>query len=548
MASGNKNKSSRPYSKSNITGFRNIRSREAGFAKRLFRRIRRAFAVLGGLFGKPPASGVAGGGDGAPVNDSRENGIPEESNVLVPDETGEDDSSAETGDQGPEKSPPAFPGKRILVLGILGVALVVLGILVFPAVFRPETFKEPAPAAPLSRLTPLPPLPVELPRGLYTLEAESRAELVSDSVTVGPGENYRQGLAALNLSQSQITDFDGLTRRDESVGAASEGDVIKAFWGDPGKTAESLERVEIHRVGDTRPLVFLFDGSGLSASYDTKSNPIEQYRLHRGIVRDGFWEAGLEAGLKPEAITNLTDLLSSRTDFLTDVKSGDSFELLYLETVRDGKSIGEPALWMVKFLGGDGELGFYRFELPGGGADFFDSNFHSVGKNFIVSPLTYEGVSKAFPKTGARSVSKETLTGPGGPGAVYLAPAGAPVSAVAPGTVKFMGRRGTMGNLVVLEHDDGYFTSYAHLSRFAKGLEPGAVVKRGDPLGRVGMTGSAMVPRLVFRLGKGEEFLDPRTELARMEGERLPQEFEQKFTDSAAKLGNTLATLKKYDQ
>jgi len=69
-----------------------------------------------------------------------------------------------------------------------------------------------------------------------------------------------------------------------------------------------------------------------------------------------------------------------------------------------------------------------------------------------------------------------------------LAAAGTPVQAVGAGTVAFTGEQGSYGNLVVVNHQGGRQSRYAHLQTVA--VKAGQKVKQGDLLGTVGSTGT----------------------------------------------------------
>ena len=79
------------------------------------------------------------------------------------------------------------------------------------------------------------------------------------------------------------------------------------------------------------------------------------------------------------------------------------------------------------------------------------------------------------------------------------------VRAAAAGEVLFAGWRSGYGNLVILRHNNGYSTRYAHLSGFASGVKRGDRVSQGDVIGFVGATGLATGPigRLVDRVPIG---------------------------------------------
>ncbi len=75
---------------------------------------------------------------------------------------------------------------------------------------------------------------------------------------------------------------------------------------------------------------------------------------------------------------------------------------------------------------------------------------------------------------------------------------GRPVVATADGIVLYAARRGTYGNIVVIDHKFGVMTRYAHLSGF--NTRAGQQVKRGDVVGFVGNTGRSRAPHLHYEV------------------------------------------------
>ena len=88
---------------------------------------------------------------------------------------------------------------------------------------------------------------------------------------------------------------------------------------------------------------------------------------------------------------------------------------------------------------------------------------------------------------------------------------GTPVLASAKGRVILVDEVSGYGLTVVVDHGGGWQTLYAHLFELA--VQPGDLVHRGQPLGRVGESGRASTPHLHFevRQRRGERLvaLDP---------------------------------------
>lgn len=89
-----------------------------------------------------------------------------------------------------------------------------------------------------------------------------------------------------------------------------------------------------------------------------------------------------------------------------------------------------------------------------------------------------------------------------------IAPAGDPVYAVADGRVKEIIRsRKGLGNVVVIDHGNGYVTRYAHLADIE--TRKGRKVRRGARLGYVGVSGNSFAPHLHYEVLRDTLVLDP---------------------------------------
>lgn len=88
------------------------------------------------------------------------------------------------------------------------------------------------------------------------------------------------------------------------------------------------------------------------------------------------------------------------------------------------------------------------------------------------------------------------------------APQGAPVRAAERGVVVYAGNelRG-YGNLILLRHDQGWVSAYAHGETML--VRRGETVERGQVIARVGNTGGVDQPQLHFELRRGTRAVDP---------------------------------------
>jgi murein DD-endopeptidase MepM/ murein hydrolase activator NlpD len=128
-----------------------------------------------------------------------------------------------------------------------------------------------------------------------------------------------------------------------------------------------------------------------------------------------------------------------------------------------------------------------------------------AGARFAM-PVAATRISSRFgervhPVSGARHVHS---------GVDLAAPAGRAVHASEHGVVAFIGTepRG-YGKYVVIRHDGGYASYYAHLSAFEPTLRTGARVMRGQRVGAVGSTGTATGPHLHFEVRRHARLVDP---------------------------------------
>ena len=149
-------------------------------------------------------------------------------------------------------------------------------------------------------------------------------------------------------------------------------------------------------------------------------------------------------------------------------------------------------------------------------AEHIERNFMEIAAllksdTLIIPPMTNPLKKFSFAQTGASTGDKVN------PfykvkirhnGLDMIAPSGEPVYAAANGIVSEVTRsRKGLGNVVTIDHRNGYKTRYAHLADIQ--VSKGRKVKRGTCVGYVGVSGTSFAPHLHYEVLRDTLVLDP---------------------------------------
>ncbi|HNX92936.1 MAG TPA: M23 family metallopeptidase [Syntrophomonas sp.] len=84
---------------------------------------------------------------------------------------------------------------------------------------------------------------------------------------------------------------------------------------------------------------------------------------------------------------------------------------------------------------------------------------------------------------------------------------GTPIKAAADGVVTFAGWKSVYGRTVIIRHNDGKSTLYAHTQKIL--VKEKQLVKQGQVIARVGVSGNTTGPHLHFEIRKGDKCFNP---------------------------------------
>lgn len=141
----------------------------------------------------------------------------------------------------------------------------------------------------------------------------------------------------------------------------------------------------------------------------------------------------------------------------------------------------------------------------------FMAVFARLASNDTVPPLTVPVADLTYAQIGATAGLKispfSKVESPHG-GLDIIAAQGTPVHAAADGTVADIRRSGKgLGNVVTIDHGNGYVTRYAHLGDIL--VSRGQKVVRGRQIARVGISGKSFVPHLHYEVLRNGEPQNP---------------------------------------
>ncbi len=258
----------------------------------------------------------------------------------------------------------------------------------------------------------------------------------------------------------------------------------------------------VYEHDPTTCYVFSFNDSLNITPYRKEIKKVIKYAS--ATIETSLWDAMIAGGLQPSLVGKLSDIFAWSIDFF-GLQKGDSFKVVYEEMSIDEKPLGVGKIYGAQFSGSGSSIYAVPF-IQDGKESFFDGEGNSLRKAFLKAPLQFSRVSSRF--SGSRLHPILRIRRPHY-GVDYAAPVGTTVYSIGDGRVTQTSYEGGSGRMVRIVHNSVYSTAYLHLSRFEKGIVPGAIVKQGDIIGYVGTSGLSTGPHLDFRFYKNGSPVDP---------------------------------------
>ena len=238
--------------------------------------------------------------------------------------------------------------------------------------------------------------------------------------------------------------------------------------------------------------------------------PIQRYIVYANGTIDGtIYDSVEEQNVPFSALDEFVRVLGFSVDFQREIRKGDQFELLYEREIDKltGEDLNSGTLHYAGLrLSGD-TMSFFRFENSDGVIGWYDREGESAVRTLMRTPINGARMSSKYgmrrhPITGYNAMHK---------GVDFGAPKGTPILAAGSGVVQKAGWFGNYGRYIRIRHTSRYSTAYAHMTRIASGVTPGARVRQGQVIGYVGSTGRSTGPHLHYEVLVNNRQVNPLT-------------------------------------
>lgn len=336
-------------------------------------------------------------------------------------------------------------------------------------------------------------IPAKIPSG--------NLELREQRVLLRAGDTTQTVLAKLGFSVSEAADIVRAAEKVFPLRRVRAGNE----WAKRPVNGEMnvYYQVDAKRILHLRP-----EHGGWNATIEPRQVSTRTVSI-KGIITDNLFVDAARSGMDDSTTMNLVDIFSWDIDFGRGLRKGDRFKVL-LEEIFDarGKVLGRTIL-AAEFINQGHSYQAVRFTQKGNSTDYFSPDGKNLRKAYLRSPVKFSRISSRFSSRRKHPVLGYTRAHKG---VDYAARSGTPIRAVGDGRVVYKGRKGGYGRYIKIRHkNSAHATSYAHLSRYARGLRRGKQVRQGQVIGYVGMSGLATGPHLHFEFRIRGRAVNPLT-------------------------------------
>ncbi len=376
--------------------------------------------------------------------------------------------------------------------------------------------------------------PVEIPSII-----KSKSKQISSTDSISTTVNSQQQ-SDVNWQSVKVRSGDSLARIFKRLGfSAQDTYAVSSAKGKDSKLLLKINVGDILRIANneqkqitalefplskTDTLFINLVGDTYQSHKESKPVEIRQDYAH-GIINSNFWNAGTSAGLTDGQIIALANVFGWDIDFALDIRSGDSFHVIFEKKYVEGEYIGTGDILAAEFINQDDPFQAVRFT----DGEYYTPNGKSMRKAFLRAPVSFKYISSSFKRNRFHPVQKRWKAHRG---VDYAAKTGTPVVAAGNGKVVRATYDKYNGHHVFIQHGNSIETKYLHFTKRA--VKKGQRVKQGQVIGYVGSTGLAAGPHLHYEFLLNGVHRNPRT-VKLPDSKPIAKKYKAEFTALAKK-------------
>ena len=326
-------------------------------------------------------------------------------------------------------------------------------------------------------------------------------------VSVAAGDTLSKLLSEQGIGHNDINAIANVLKTDAGIsGLRADRDKIEFVRDGENNTVSKITVVP----GPWRRVELTCDDGGKwqCNAIDIERDTRLVYRQGEILDGDSFYLAGMRADIPAGILAEVYDLLAFEMDFERDVRAGQKFSVVYEENYRDGEKVDNGSVVVVSFDALRGNVKMYRFRKSDKTVGYYDPNGNGAIKSLKRTPINNAKVTSSFSTRRKHPVLGFTRAHKG---VDFRAPTGTPIPSAGAGRVVARGFNRGHGNFVRIRHNGSFETLYAHMSKFAKNVKVGTVVKQGQIIGYSGSTGLSTGPHLHYEIIKDGKHVNPMT-------------------------------------
>lgn len=370
-----------------------------------------------------------------------------------------------------------FPKAHIVAISSLGIGLILFSTISHTHKTIDNSRQQQA--IPLSSLAK---------KATTTTQQEQHSAANWHTETVVSGDNLSTLFHRAGLSDTSLYHFMRSNKASRQLINLHPGQTLKFNIADGQLLSLLYQKDRLNSIE------FVKNGDGFQENI-TLLRPDIHLAYREATISDSLFLAGTRVGMEESLIMELAGVFGWDIDFALDIRSNDSFKVLYEEHFLNGEKLKNGPILAAEFTNQGKPFRAVRYTDEGGNSNYFTPSGNSMRKAFLRTPVDFARISSHFNLKRKHPILNKIRAHKG---TDYAAPTGTPIKAAGDGRITFAGTKGGYGRTVIIQHGQSYKTLYAHMHKYGRGMRAGKRVKQGQTIGYVGSSGLATGPHLHY--------------------------------------------------